>query len=117
MLPPVPKLMPPFLHNHFIFVDIVDRPQMPVILVEEYRLKDVIFVWHRGGFRIVVFRPELVLVVGAIEGHFDLGWVFGVRVGVVHGAEAGGGAVRVVAAFGFGEFDHLFLRVGFGFGA
>ena len=77
MLPPVTELVPPLLLNHFGLVNLIDRPQLPVALVEEDGLKDVVFIGDRGLLRLVVFA-ELVLVVGTVERHLDLRHVLGI---------------------------------------
>lgn len=88
---------------------------MPVALVEENGLEDVILVRH-GGDLCIVLCPELVLVVGAVKGHFNLGGFLGIGMGVVHWSEAGRFAVLALGDFfGFGEFDLVFFGFGFGF--
>lgn len=77
MLPPMPQLMPPLLFNHLALVNLVDRPEVPVALVEEYRLEYMLVVRYGCLVRAVV-HAELVLIVAAVEGHFDLFGVFGV---------------------------------------
>lgn len=112
MLPAMAELMPPFTTDDLALVDLVNRPQVAVGLVQENRLEDVVFVWH-GGRGGVVVHAELVLVVGAVKGHFNLLRVFGVRVRVVHRAVAPGFAVRATG-FVLGESDLVFFILGFG---
>lgn len=115
MLPPMSQLMPPFLLNNLALVNLVNSPQMSIILIKKNRLEDVILIRDRRGFVVPIarFGAKLVLVIGAVECHFDFGWVFRVGMGVVHGSKAAWFAV-VAAGFGFGEFDHFLLRFGFG---
>lgn len=113
MLPPMPELMPPFLLYDLGFVDLVDGPEVGVCLVEEDGLEDVVFVGDggftgSGGAAVCGILAELVLVVCAVEGHFDLVHVFRVGMGVVHGAEACGFVVRT-RLFVLGEGDCVFL--------
>ena len=115
MLPAVAELVPPFAADDFVGVDLVNSPEIFVRSVEEDRLEDVIFVRH-GRFGSIVVLTELVLVVGAVEGHFDLLHVFGVGVRVVHWAEACGLAVDA-GLFVFGEGDLVLLLLVLGFGA
>lgn len=112
MLPAMAELMPPFAPDDLALVDLVDCPQVAVGFVQENRLEDVVFVRHRGR-RGVVVHAELVLVVGAIEGHFNLLRIFGVRMRVIHGAEAAGFAIWT-AGFVLGESDLAFFILGFG---
>ena len=85
MLPPVSKLMPPVLLDDFVLVDLVDCPQVPLLFVEE----DCLVYWLQRLCVVSVFlcMAELVLVVGAVKGHFDQAWVVLVRVCVVHWSE------------------------------
>ena len=83
--------------------------------VEEDGLEDVLIV-RDGSFVGGVVHAELMLVVCAVEGHFDFLHVFGVGVGVVHGSVAAGFAV-LAFFFVFGKGDLLFLLLVLGFGA
>lgn len=115
MLPPVTQLMPPFPLDDLALVDLVDGPEVAVGFVEEDGLEDVLVVGD-GGFVGGMVHPELMLVVGTVEGHFDLLHVFGVGVRVVHWSVAGGFAVLAFLLV-FGEGDLFFLLLVFGFGA
>ena len=112
MLPPVPQLMPPLLLDDLALVDIVNRPEMPVGLVQENGLEHVLPVRYRRLIGVMV-HPELMLIISAVERHFDLHWVFGVGMRVVHWSEARG----LAAGTGYlvlGETDLvlLILRLG-----
>ena len=50
VLPLGPKLIPPLGLNNLALVDLVDGTQMPLCLVQENSLKDVLFVWNWGLF-------------------------------------------------------------------
>lgn len=97
---------------------------MRVGLVEEDRLEDVVLVrLRRFVARCARFAPvagilaELVLVIGAIEGHLDLLRVLLVAVRVVHGPIAGGFAVGLaVLDLVLGEGDLVFLLLVLGLG-
>ena len=115
MLPAMAQLVPPFPLDDGGRVDLIDGPEVGVAVVEEDGLKDVILVGD-GGFGGIVVEAELVLVVCAVEGHFDFGHVFGVGVRVVHGSEAWGFAVGAFALV-FGEGDLVFLLFVLWFGA
>lgn len=115
MLPAMAQLVPPFSLDDGRRVDLIDGPEVRVAVVEEDGLEDVVFVGD-GGFGGVVIHAELVLVVGAVEGHFDFGHIFGVGVRVVHGSEAWGFAVGTFALV-FGKGDLVFLLFVFWFGA
>lgn len=93
----------------------IDGPEVGVAVVEEDGLEDVILVGDRG-FGGIVVHAELVLVVCAVEGHFDFRHVFGVRVRVVHGSVAWGFAVWALALV-FGKGDLVFLLFVLWFGA
>ena len=98
---------------------------MRIRLIEEDGLEDMFLV----GLRRFIARrpllparvgvlPELVLVVGAIEGHLDLLRVLLVAVGVVHGAIPRGFAVGLaVFDLVFREGDLVFLLLVLGLGA
>lgn len=119
MLPSVPQLMPPLPLYDLRFIDLIYGPEMGVFFIQEDRLEDVVFigdggfVWGRGFLGVLT---ELVLVICAVEGHFDFMHVFFVGVGVIHWSIASrfiiwtGGLV-------FRERDLLFLRFGLGFRA
>ena len=109
------ELVPPFAFYDFGRIDLIDGPEVGVAFVEEDGLEDVVVVGD-GGFVGVVIHPELVLVVCAVEGHFDFLHVFGVGVRVVHGSETGWFAIWAFA-FVFGEGDLFFLLFVLGFGA
>ena len=116
MLPSMSQLMPPLPFNDFGLVNLIDGPQMRVCFVEEDTLEDVVFVGDRGfvwgGVPAVDgVLAELVLVVCAIKGHFDLVHVFFVAVGVVHGSVTTG-LVLGAQFFVFGECDLIFLLLG-----
>lgn len=119
VLPAVAELVPPFAFDDFGFVDVVDGPEVGMRFVQEDGLEDVVFVRHGrfvGGGRGGRVLTELVLVVGAIEGHLDLPHVFFVAVGVVHRSVS----ARFVLRSWFlvlGECDLLFLLFGLGLGA
>ena len=118
MLPAMAELMPPLLLDDLVPVDVVPGPQVLVVLVEEDALEDVCFVGDGRLVRarlLLVLLAELVLVVGAVERHFYLLGVLGVRVRVVHGPEAAGFAVVAVGLVP-GEGQLAFLRRGFGLG-
>ena len=115
MLPAVAELVPPFSLYDGGRVNLIDGPEVGVAGVEEDGLEDVIVVGD-GGFVCVVIHAELVLVVCAVEGHFDFVHVFGVGVRVVHGSVAWWFAIWTFA-FVFGEGDLVFLLFVFGFGA
>ena len=115
VLPPVPQLVPPFAADDLVRVDLVDGPEIAVVFVEEDGLEDVVLVVD-GGFVGAVVLPELVLVVGAVEGHFDLLHVFRVGVRVVHGSVTRGFAV-LTGLLVFGEGDLVFLLFVLGAGA
>ena len=51
--------------------------------IKEDGLENVIVIWDRCFIRVVV-HAKLVLVVGTVEGHFDLLHIFRVGVRVVH---------------------------------
>ena len=87
MLPAMTELVPPFSLDDSRRVDLIDGPEVGVSIIEEDGLEDVIFVGD-GGFGGIVVHAELVLVVCAVEGHFDFRHVFGIGVRVVHGSEA-----------------------------
>ncbi len=108
VLPAVAQLVPPFSLDDRGGGDLVDGPEVAVVGVEEDGLEDVLVV-RLGGHGGVVVLPELVLVVCAVEGHFDLLHVRRVRVRVVHGAVAAGLAVLPLS-FVFGKGDLRFLR-------
>ena len=119
VLPAMSQLVPPFSLNDFRFVDLVDGPEVGVILVEEDGLEDVVFVgdgrfmgrWRRG--RVLA---ELMLVICAIKGHFDLVHVFRVGMRIIHWSKTSG-FVLGTFHFGFRESDLVFLLFGFGRGA
>ena len=115
MLPAMAELMPPFSLYDSRRVDLIDGPEVGVSVIEEDRLEDVVVVGD-GGFGGIVVHAELVLVVCAVEGHFNFGHVFGVGVCVVHGSVAWWFAVWAFA-FVFGEGNLVFLLFVFGFGA
>ena len=80
---------------------------MALAFVEEDRLEDVLLV-RDGSFVGGMVHAELMLVVGAVKGHFDLLHVFRVRVRVVHGSVSA--RLTVLAFFFvFGKGDLLFL--------
>jgi hypothetical protein len=82
--PGVAELVPPVLTDDFGGVNLRAGPEMRVPrVVEEDGLEDVVF--EGDGAR------ELRLVVGAVEAHFEFGWVGEVFFDVVHGFEGGGG--------------------------
>ena len=114
VLPPVTQLMPPFAFDDFAFVDLVNSPEIPVGLVEEDGLKDVLVVRNRRLIGIVV-HAELMLVVGAVECHFDFFPVLWIGVCVVHGSVARGLAVGT-GGLVFGELDLVFLLAVLGLG-
>ena len=109
------ELVPPFSFDYFIRVDLIDGPEVGVAIVEEDGLEDVVVVGD-GGFIGVMIHPELVLVVCAVEGHFDLLHVFGVGVRVVHWSETWWFSIWTFA-FVLGEGDLVFLLFVLGFGA
>ena len=115
MLPAVAELVPPFSLYDGRRVDLIDGPEVGVAGVEEDGLEDVIVIGD-GGFIGIVIHAELVLVVCAVEGHFDFVHVFGVGVRVVHGSVAWGFAVWAFA-FVLGEGNLVFLLFVFWFGA
>ena len=102
------ELMPPFGFNNLILVNLVDRPKLPIGLVEKDALKDMILV-RDGGDLDPVVHSELMLVVGAIERHLDLPGRFRVGLGVVHRSESTGFLV-LVGRLAFGKGDLVFLR-------
>ena len=86
---------------------------MFIRLVQENTLENMLFVRHRCFIGVVV-HAELMLVIAAIERHFDFPGVLGVGVRVVHWAEARGlaaGAVLLILS----EADLVFLLFGLGF--
>lgn len=105
--------MPPFPFNHLALVDLVNRPQVAVRLVQKNRLENmpVIRDWGLVGFMV---HAELMLIVGAVECHFNLLRVFRVGMRVVHGPKTARFAVLALGLV-FGEFDLLFLILGFRF--
>ena len=115
MLPPMSQLMPPLLLNHLALVNLINRPHMPVALIQENALKDMILVWY-GRFIRIVIQSELMLVVGAIERHLDLVRVLGVGVRVVHRPIPGRLVIRSLSLV-FRERDLLFLLLGLRFRA
>ena len=108
------ELVPPFPFDDFVGIDLIDGPEVGVAFVKEDGLEDVVVVGD-GGFVGVVIHPELVLVVCAVEGHFNFLHVFGVGMRVVHGSETGWVAVRTFA-FVLGKGDLFFLLFVLGFG-
>ena len=125
VLPPMPQLMPPLLEDDLIFGDLIRGPEVRVRLIQKNRLKHMFLERLRGfiargpflaaGVRVLA---ELVLVVGAIEGHLDLLRVLLVAVGVVHGPVARGFAVGLaVLDLVLGEGDLVFLLLVLGLGA
>ena len=109
------QLVPPFPLNYFVRVDLIDRPEVRVACVKEDGLEDVVVVGD-GGFSGIVIHAELVLVVCAVEGHFNLLHVFGVRMSVVHRSVTWRFPVWTLA-FILGEGDLLFLLFVLGFSA
>ena len=110
VLPAVPKLVPPLAFYDLRLVDLVDGPEVGMGFVEENGLEDVLVVRLRRLICVLVFA-ELMLVVCAVEGHFDLGHVLRVGVRVVHGAVAGGFVVGPRAGiFGEGDLGFLLFR-------
>jgi len=107
MLPSVAQLVPPFTLDDLGFVDLVDSPEVGVGFVEEDGLEDMLVVFD-GCFVCAVVLSKLVLVVCAVEGHFDLPHVFGIRVRVVHWSVSAGFAI-LAFLFVFGKGDLLFL--------
>lgn len=110
MLPFVTQLMPPFPLDHLCFLNLIDRPQAPVTLVKKYALEYMTLVRNvrLPVFVAVIVHAELMLVVGAVETHFDLRRVFLVRMSIVHRSIP---AWLVIGAVGFVfcELDLLFL--------
>ena len=109
------ELVPPFPFDYFVRVDLIDGPEVGVAIVEEDGLEDVVVVGD-GGFVGVVIHTELVLVICAVESHFDLLHIFGIGVRVVHGSETGWFSIWTFA-FVLGEGDLVFLLFVLGFGA
>lgn len=81
MLPSVAKLMPPFLLNDLIFVNLIYCPQVAVGLIEKDGLKDVMIEWD-GSLVFAMIHPELMLIIGAVERHLNPPSVFRIGVGV-----------------------------------
>lgn len=77
--PGVAELVPPVLADDLVRVDLVDGPELFVVLVKVDGLEDVLV---EGDF-----RGELALVVCAVEAHFELGEVLRVHFDHVHGLE------------------------------
>ena len=104
------QLMPPLLFNHFTLVNLINRPQMPIALIQENALENMILVRY-GGFVRIMIQSELMLVVGAVERHLDLVRILGVGVRVVHGPIPRGLIVRSRPLV-LGERDLVFLLLG-----
>lgn len=115
MLPAMPELMPPLALNNFILVDLIDGPEIAVRLVQKDGLEDMVLVGY-GRFVGVVVQPELVLVICAVERHFDFLHVLGVRMRVVHGSVPARLTVLALLLV-LGEGDLLLLLLVFGRGA
>ena len=115
MLPPMSQLMPPLFLNHFTLINLINCPQMPVALVQENALENMILVRY-GRFVRIMIQSELMLVVGAIERHLNLVRVLGVGVRVVHRPVPGGLVIRSRPLV-LGERDLLFLLLGLRFRA
>ena len=109
------QLMPPLALDDLLFIDPIHGPQMALRLVQKDALENVSLVLHRRLVCAVVL-PELMLVICAIKGHFDLLRIRGVRVRVVHWSEAARFAVRA-RGFVFGKGDLGLLGVVLGRGA
>lgn len=72
--------MPPVPLNHLGLFDRVNRPEMLLLLVQENRLVHGLV----PAWLFLVGGLELVLVVAAVEGHFDKARVRLIGVCVVH---------------------------------
>jgi len=107
--------VPPFTLDDLGFVDLVDSPEVGVGFVEEDGLEDMLVVFD-GCFVCAVVLSKLVLVVSAVESHFDLVHIFGVGMRVIHWSIAAGFAI-LPFLFILGERDLLFLLFVLWFGA
>lgn len=112
MLPSVAQLMPPFSLNHLALVDLINRPQVAVGLIQKNALEDMTVIRDWRSISIMV-HAELMLVVCAVERHLNLLWVFCVGVRIVHGPITARFAFLAPCLI-FGEFYLLFLVLGFG---
>lgn len=107
--------MPPFTLDDLGFIDLFDSPEVGMGFVEEDGLKDMLVVFD-GCFVCAVVLSELVLVVCAVESHFDLLHIFGVGMRVIHWSVAAG-FTTFAFLFILGEGDLLFLLFVLWFGA
>lgn len=102
------KLVPPIPFDHFRLFDFVEGPQVLLLLVQKdcliYRLIAPRFLLIRG--------LELVLIVTAIEGHFNQAGVGLISIGVVHWL-VGAASSRLT----LGECDLFLLIIALGFRA
>jgi len=85
--------MPPLLLNDLALINLVYRPEMPVLLIQEYRLEDMILVGYRRLIRTVV-NSKLMLIVRNIKCHLNLVHVFRVGMRIVHRTESRGFVTR-----------------------
>lgn len=104
------KLMPPLSPNNLRLVDIVPRPKMLLLVIQENGLEDV-FVQRQRRLTFSNTLAELMLVVRAVESHLNLVGIGFIGVNKVHGSESVP-AIPATDWLQLGERDLIFTRFG-----